>query len=374
MPFRIPAHLAVAVSLLCLTSIPAFSQGRTDQPTYFLTGAFNEVDDSNAAIGHDLSTPPYTAYLIGIQCDGAVQASDRLVGLIRQPDLMKSGSKSLKAIQKSQVEIEAYVHDETDTLIYNVGPVLAASCKASISVKDGDEDNDYDGGTDLLKASLSCGDDLPTLFGLDAGQTAQFVATFGAEPSCKIMGIPSDSGFCFRGDTVVSTDKGPRPIRDLAVGDRVWSFDEASGKEVLQQVTRVFRQPGKNLRAVGAGAETIYTTDGHPFRVEGKGWVKARDLAAGQRLVAHGDAALAVAFNRSIDAREFYAGYVSPDRKSFAKSRGQFAFMHASVSSSSQFGPPVLDDSLASPMVYNIEVSGVHNFFVGKGRILVHNK
>lgn len=36
------------------------------------------------------------------------------------------------------------------------------------------------------------------------------------------------------------------------------------------------------------GGETIETTDEHPFYVAGQGWTKARDLRAGDLLIAEG--------------------------------------------------------------------------------------
>ena len=37
-------------------------------------------------------------------------------------------------------------------------------------------------------------------------------------------------------------------------------------------------------------------------------------------------------------------------------------------------GPPSPDDSARTPIVYNIEVGGLHNYLVGTQRVLVHNK
>ncbi|HYB98804.1 MAG TPA: Hint domain-containing protein [Candidatus Limnocylindrales bacterium] len=368
-------NLALALSVLGLSAMPATAQPRPDHVQFGATVVDNEAEGKFAGIGRAASIP-FTYYLGAMFCRGSVHANDAFAVYLLEPELFKVGPKSAKVVQKAFVVVEAAAWDEANmTSFFDVPPTAVESCSGSITGKDDDKDGDLDGGTDVLTASYSCGKDLPTLFGFNETQTQAFIATFGDKPACKITGVPIDGGFCFRGDTIVSTEQGPRPIRDLSLGDRVWSFDEAAGREVLQPVTRIYRRPGTALREVGAGTETIRTTDEHPFRVEGRGWVKARDLAVGDRLVSRGEAGVAVAFNRSVDASTFYAGYVAPQRRRAGASASNPQLERVSVATTDLFrAAPPLEDSGAAPVVYNIEVGGLHNYFVGAGRILVHNK
>lgn len=365
-----------AVALMSLGTAPAFAQTyRPGQPTFDFMTATNSSDASLALVGHDVTNYPFDVMLAGVECHSATNADIFLTGIFHLPDLVKSGSKSAKSVQKSWILIAATVNDAMGSPLLAIPPTAVESCKGSWSAKDADLDHDYDGGTDVLKAGFSCGSTVATELGLDAGQTTIFNDAFGAAPGCKVVGVPTNGPFCFRGDTLVATEQGERAIRDLKPGDRVWSFDEASGREVLERVKFSFHRPGKGLRAVVAQGETLYTTDEHPFRVEGKGWTKARDIAAGDRLVVHGGSTIAVASNRSIDASTFYAGYRSPDASVARASVADGLLERVSLQSGgSNFGPAAPADSVGAPMVYNIEVEGAHNYFVGASRVLVHNK
>jgi hypothetical protein len=82
---------------------------------------------------------------------------------------------------------------------------------------------------------------------------------------------------------------------------------------------------------VKAGKETIQTTPEHPFWVAGKGWVAAKELAKGDRLI-------------------------TPDEK---------VAVVGEVRVEAVRGPPVA--------VYNLEVENTHTYFVGKQGVWVHN-
>jgi len=78
------------------------------------------------------------------------------------------------------------------------------------------------------------------------------------------------------------------------------------------------------------GKEIIYVTEEHPFYVIGKGWIKAKDIT------------------------------VNDECKSY---NGKTALKVLSIRKLTEKNE-----------VYNLEVDGNHNYFVGKFRILVHNK
>ncbi|HXC50990.1 MAG TPA: polymorphic toxin-type HINT domain-containing protein [Candidatus Limnocylindrales bacterium] len=167
---------------------------------------------------------------------------------------------------------------------------------------------------------------------------------------------------CFRGDTVVATAEGLRPIRDLKPGDQVWSWDETSKQTTLREVVKAYRNPAMNLRRIEVGGETIRTTDAHPFWVTGKGWVRAADIAVADTLRDQDGSLLTVAANEKVSAETYFAGYHEPATPP-AVAYSTFAVQPVSLDA------PGSDDEF----VYNLEVGGSHTYFVGQHRILVHN-
>jgi RHS repeat-associated protein len=139
---------------------------------------------------------------------------------------------------------------------------------------------------------------------------------------------------CFAGETLVETAEGLRRIDEIRPGDLVLSRDEESGIEELRAVVQVFVTPDQPLVEVrikdGKGyAEVLRATSEHPFWVDGQGWVSTADLAPGDHLITSDDSGATVVGTTS-------AGSAAD--------------------------------------VYNLEVEGVHTYFVGHGRAWVHNK
>ncbi|MFC4075636.1 polymorphic toxin-type HINT domain-containing protein [Salinithrix halophila] len=137
-------------------------------------------------------------------------------------------------------------------------------------------------------------------------------------------------GMCFVAGTKVITDDGEKPIEEIKVGDKVLSKDEKTGKKSYKKVTRLYRRHVNTLYEVHAGGEKIQTTAEHPFWVQGKGWVKAKDLQKGDRL-------------QAADGRQ-----VRVDRVVQRKTK------------------PI--------KVYNFEVEDYHTYFVSDAQVWVHNK
>jgi len=178
--------------------------------------------------------------------------------------------------------------------------------------------------------------------------------------------VPSD---CFRGDTLVATEAGLRPIRDIGLGERVWSWDEDSGRKVLRKVSRTYRKPASRLRVLRVGQETLYTTDDHPYWVEGQGWTEAWKLRVGDRLRTDEGSLLALQANDRVDAARFYAGYdLAPDRAALASLDEPVRVRLVG------FRPSEVVTEAVVGAVYNLEVEDTHTFFVGKQQVLVHNK
>ncbi len=124
------------------------------------------------------------------------------------------------------------------------------------------------------------------------------------------------------------TEHGLKPIDQVEIGERVWSVDTEAGTVELRPVTNVFESQASEIAVVSIGSECVRCTPDHPFWVEGRGWVEARDL---------------------------YDGCL--------------------VRTSQGLVDQVVHVELrAEPtIVYNLEVEGGHTYFVGHHAVLVHN-
>ncbi len=370
--------LCVAALALLVSAPVASAQDRPDQPPWggLTIGSLAGLEAlPYAALSRDAI--PYVSsqvnYVVTAICLVDAATETFLAASIYNPDLIKSGKRKTKVSQKAWGFVTAVSDDGVGGAFGVIGAV--ESCKISASVTDSDKDGAYGGGTDTLDISMKCGPTTAADLGLDEAGQALFLERIGKKPSCHVTGVPTLGppvvGGCFRGDTVVATETGPRPIRELAEGDKVWSFDEASGKDVLRPVTKTYRRLSNTLRELRVGEETLHITDEHPLRVAGKGWTAAADLALGDEIALADGAVAKVASSRRVDRVAFFAGY-EPVR-SRAKADAEDAVRPVSLSEPPTMKAPTLDGPLM-PMVFNIEVGDTHNFYVGKSRVLVHNK
>jgi RHS repeat-associated protein len=134
----------------------------------------------------------------------------------------------------------------------------------------------------------------------------------------------------FTPDTLVHTKEGPRPIKDIKVGDEVLAYAEWSGEQSYQKVEAVItNEKVYELFAITLeNGDVIDATDGHPFNVYGIGWRDAKLLQKGQRL--------------------------------YLSSKGLVTIK--SISSTTKH-----------TRVYNLTVANAHTFYVGEEGVLVHN-
>ena len=190
----------------------------------------------------------------------------------------------------------------------------------------------------------------------------------------KVLGqVAMDGGFldpqtgewrqrtCFVAGTLVRVRDGYRPIEELRNGDEVLSFNEEMGRLEYRTITEVFVHTVHELYEVSYDDGTVVeTTWNHPFLVEGRGWVEAKDLRI---------------LDRSHTAQSARSG-----------SENRAALLHG-VSSKARFGG--LADARAheegtalirsvrhvqrTTEVYNIHLDGAHTYFVTKADVLVHN-
>jgi len=80
-------------------------------------------------------------------------------------------------------------------------------------------------------------------------------------------------GGCFLKDTEVTLDDGSRKqLKDIAVGDRMASWDEAAQRRAVSTVKAkpVFRRPEQDLVRLFLPSATIHATEDHPFWSRGR--------------------------------------------------------------------------------------------------------
>jgi hypothetical protein len=93
---------------------------------------------------------------------------------------------------------------------------------------------------------------------------------------------------CFVAGIPLLTPDGAKPIEQFVPGDLVLSRaqHDVEGVVTPKVVEEVFVHLGKVVQ-VHIGEQIIGTTAEHPFWVHGKGWLPARELVVGDRLVGH---------------------------------------------------------------------------------------
>ena len=135
---------------------------------------------------------------------------------------------------------------------------------------------------------------------------------------------------CFVAGTLVKTADGDRPIEEIAAGDYVWAWDEATGDVALKEVIETYVNETSELIHLFVNGEEIITTPTHPFYSPVKGWTDAVNLRAGDILVLV---------------------------------NGEYVVVEK-----------IQHEILESPVtVYNFNVSDYHTYFVAISGILAHN-
>lgn len=132
---------------------------------------------------------------------------------------------------------------------------------------------------------------------------------------------------CFPGETLVSTETGRRPIKDIQVGDYVLSEDAESGELSYQPVLTTTTRESDAIVEIYLHGETIRATRGHPMWVNGRQWQMAKQLRRGDLL--HG-------------------------------AKGPASVI-------------ALRGSSRKTTVFNLVVANTHTYFVGNSRVLVHD-
>jgi hypothetical protein len=165
---------------------------------------------------------------------------------------------------------------------------------------------------------------------INGGVSREQVARYLAVLTATVILTTLIGKVCFTEDTLIKTDDGYKEIKDIEVGDLVYSEDPLTGEKGLKKVTNVFVNETSVIVRVFVEDEEIETTPTHPFWVIGKGWVAAGDMEVGDKVYLY-----------SCDSREIK----------------ELKFEH-----------------LDSPIkVYNFEVEDWHTYFVSEQDVFVHN-
>jgi hypothetical protein len=164
---------------------------------------------------------------------------------------------------------------------------------------------------------------------------------------------------CFMGETLVLTPAGACEICVLPVGSLVLSRCEKTGRQGYRRVTKKFEHECEEQRVIRTVSEygaknTVFTTDEHPFWVDGIGWVPAGELKVGQKLL------LIDPFfdndksqTQLIESGKLYTTEITEiGRRNTVEHFGKVTF---------------------KSLVYNIEVEEFHTYFVEWSGIWVHN-
>ncbi|HPT89939.1 MAG TPA: polymorphic toxin-type HINT domain-containing protein [Acetivibrio sp.] len=165
---------------------------------------------------------------------------------------------------------------------------------------------------------------------INGGMSREQVARYLAVLTATVILTTLIGKVCFTEDTLVKTEDGYKEIKDIEVGDLVYSEDPLIGEKGLKRVTNVFVNETSVIVRVCVEDEEIETTPTHPFWVIGKGWVAAGDIEAGDKVYLY-----------SGEGREV---------------------------------KEVRFEYLDSPIkVYNFEVEDWHTYFVSEQDVFVHN-
>ena len=141
---------------------------------------------------------------------------------------------------------------------------------------------------------------------------------------------PPPGGGCFIGDTpVLMADGLTKRIDAVAIGDRIMARDEKTGLVAVGAIDRVFRHHvAETLLLKTDEGEVVETTAEHRFASEKRGFVSARQLRPGDRLLTHNEKGVAVVSTRARSAEA---------------------------------------------TVYNLSVDRLHTYFIGRAGLWVHN-
>ncbi|WP_145331876.1 polymorphic toxin-type HINT domain-containing protein [Paenibacillus xylanexedens] len=140
--------------------------------------------------------------------------------------------------------------------------------------------------TEQLVSELIKGKSAEYLAILAMGNVSGAASKGSGKTAGKTKAPASKGCNCFVAGTKVLTDEGEKNIEDIEVGDKLLAKDENNpdGELAYKEVTALYRNQRDDIIKLHVGEQIIETTYNHPFWVEGKEWVFADELQAGDKL------------------------------------------------------------------------------------------
>jgi len=89
---------------------------------------------------------------------------------------------------------------------------------------------------------------------------------------------------CLAAGTMIWTIMGMKAVETLRTGDMVLSQNIETGELAYKVVLKTTTRPTSQLVKIHAGSEVLQASGGHPFWIDGEGWVKARDIRSGMQM------------------------------------------------------------------------------------------
>jgi Pretoxin HINT domain len=119
-------------------------------------------------------------------------------------------------------------------------------------------------------------------------QTSQTIGAFTPLALSVAFNLAGSLAACFAAGTPLRTPTGDKPIEEFRPGDLILSRAETDpdGPLEAKTVEKVFVRTGRIMN-LHVGGQVIRTTAEHPFWVQGRGWLMAGQLRAGDPLLSH---------------------------------------------------------------------------------------
>ena len=119
-------------------------------------------------------------------------------------------------------------------------------------------------------------------------EMAMAIVTIGIS---KVVNLMID---CFIAGTLVATGYVLTKIEDIKVGDKVWSYNEKTKQKELKTVKNIFRNKTKSWMHIfvynkETDKEEIICTSSHRIYRVNKGWVKAENILANDKVLLYTD-------------------------------------------------------------------------------------
>jgi len=93
---------------------------------------------------------------------------------------------------------------------------------------------------------------------------------------------------CFTGETLIHTKDGLKQIKDINIGDEVFSYNQRTGDITIRKVLALFEEEVNEILEISTTDGIIRTTRNHPFFVNGS-FKDAEQISVGEYLFTHNE-------------------------------------------------------------------------------------